>query len=504
MAYIPTIGLEIHAQLKTKTKMFCGCSNDSLEHHPNVNICPICMAHPGVLPTINKKAVEAVIKVGLALGSEISKKSKFDRKNYFYPDIPKGYQISQYNEPICFGGWLSVKTATALEGEKKIRIRRVHLEEDTARLSHSADGKESFVDFNRAGVPLMELVSEPDIRTSEEAKNFCSELQMILRYLEVSDADMEKGEMRCEANVSLSPSDSQDLGVKVEIKNLNSFRSVEKAIEYEIKRQSLILDKGEKVTQETRGWDENKNKTFSQRSKEEARDYRYLPEPDLPPMVFSLGAKNGIDIEKIRLLIPELPREKFSRFKKEYGLEEYKINFLFQDREAARYFEEVVSEANEWLKNKKNVISRQDKEQVIQLSANYIMTDLWGMMKARNGSFNDILITPENFAEFITLIQSGEISSKIAKIVLEEMLLSGSDPSHVIEAKNLKQITDKDALSNAAKKVIEENQNATADFLAGKEASLQFLLGMIMKDTKSKADPKAAKEALVKLLNKMK
>jgi len=317
MLYQPTIGLEIHTELKTNSKMFCSCKNDSQETEPNVNICPICLGHPGTLPVINKEAVNKVIKTGLALNCKIASVSRFERKNYFYPDLPKGYQISQYALPLCQNGFLQV-------GNRKIRIERIHLEEDTARLVHEKDG--SLLDFNRAGVPLMELVTEPDIVSAKEAYNFAKEFQLILRYLGVSDADMEKGQMRVEANISLLPQignsrqEARKLGTKVEIKNLNSFRVVKKAIEYEIKRQAKVLEAGEQVIQETRGWDKKKQITVSQRSKEEAHDYRYFPEPDLPLLQF-----DELFIQNIRASIPELPQQKRERFKTEYDLREKEI-----------------------------------------------------------------------------------------------------------------------------------------------------------------------------------
>ena len=332
--FLPTIGLEIHIELKTKSKMFCSCLNDPLSlddskgkgKTPNVNVCPVCLAHPGVLPTINKEAVEAVLKVGLALSSEIPKFSKFDRKNYFYPDLPKGYQISQYDKPLCIGGEL-----------KGVKITRIHLEEDTARLLHMAKSEEqmesTLVDFNRAGVPLMELVTEPDIKSAEEALDFAKELQLILKYLGVSEADMEKGQMRVEVNISIRPNDSGDtLGTKVEIKNLNSFRAVGESIKYEIERQIELLEKGEKIVQETRGWDDVKKITVSQRTKEEAHDYRYFPEPDLPPLDLS-----KFDLGKLQFEIPELPAQKRARFMKEYGLNQKQVEVLVSDRFAGQF-----------------------------------------------------------------------------------------------------------------------------------------------------------------------
>jgi len=354
--YFPTIGLEIHAELKTKTKMFCSCLNDPEEKRPNINICPICLGHPGTLPVINEEAVKKVIKVGLALNCEISKHSFFERKNYFYPDLPKGYQISQYQVPLCKNGFLEI------DG-RKIRIRRVHLEEDTGRLLHQKNY--SLVDFNRAGVPLMELVTEPDIKSAKEARKFAQELQLILKYLGVSDADMEKGQMRTEANVSLSKKENE-LGTKVEIKNLNSFKAVEEAIEYEIARQTEILKNKKKVIQETRGWDDVKKQTFSQREKEEAKDYRYFPEPDLPPLEITPEM-----IASIRAEIPELPQQRRERFKKEYQLDEKSIEIFVQQKELGEFFEKVISELPPNL-NQKDLLA------MIKLSANYIISDLLG------------------------------------------------------------------------------------------------------------------------------
>ena len=327
--YEPVIGLEIHAELKTKTKMFCASKNDPDEKHPNVNICPVCTGAPGTLPVINKEAVSHVIKVGLALKSKISEITKWDRKNYFYPDLPKGYQISQYDEPICLGGRLKIPGF-----DKLIRITRIHLEEDTGRLLHFGHLGHSLIDFNRAGVPLMELVTEPDLNSGEEASAFAQELQLILRYLGVSDANMEKGQMRIEANLSLKPRGSSELGTKVEVKNLNSFKAVREAIDYEIVRQTELLEEGKKITQETRGWNESKGKTISQRRKEESHDYRYFPEPDLPPLKIDLAM-----VSDFEAALPELPSDKRERFKDQYGLIDNQINILVSKKKLAGFFE---------------------------------------------------------------------------------------------------------------------------------------------------------------------
>jgi len=482
MEYYPKIGLEIHIELKTKSKMFCNCKNDPQERHPNINICPVCLGHPGTLPTINQEAVKKTIKTGLALNCEISRNTFFERKNYFYPDLPKGYQISQYSTPLCKNGFLEI------EG-KKIRIKRIHLEEDTGRLIHEKDC--SLVDFNRAGIPLMELVTEPDIESAREARKFAEELQLILRYLDVSDAEMEKGQMRVEANVSLSQK-KEVLGTKVEIKNLNSFKAVEKAIEYEIKRQRKILEKGGKIVQETRGWDPAREITFLQREKEEAQDYRYFPEPDLPPLEITQEM-----IEEIKAEIPELPKQKRERLKREYKLDEKSIEIFIKDKDFGEYFEKVVSEFDPNL-------SKEKLSRLIKLATNYLTTDLLGLLKGASVKGEDFLITPENFAEFITLIEEGKISSKIAKIVLEEMFKTGADPSQIIEEKGLILITDESEIEKIVRQVISENQKAISDFKKGKETALQFLIGQVMAKTKGKANPKIAKEVLTKILKEIK
>ena len=479
-SYTPTIGLEIHVELKTKSKMFCSCFNDPDEKQPNVNICPVCMGHPGTLPVINEEALKGVIKTGLALNSRIPEHSKFDRKNYFYPDLPKGYQISQYDMPLCEGGFLDI------DG-RKIDITRVHLEEDTGRLIHPPATDFSLVDFNRAGVPLMELVTEPDITSAKEAKAFAEELRLVLRYLGVSDADMEKGEMRVEANISVS--DGKKLGTKVEIKNLNSFRSVEYGINYEIERQSKILSAGKKVIQETRGWDAAKGVTVSQRKKESAHDYRYFPEPDLPSLQFEAE-----DIKKIKHGIPELPQAKRERFKKQYELDEEAIEMFIGSKHLGGYFEKVVSELDPKLSHDKIV-------NLIKLSSNYITSDLQGLLKGGSVADKDFKITPENFAEFVGLIEQGVISSKIAKTVLQEMFLTGGDPSNIIKEKGLSQITGEKEIEDAVRTIIAQNPKAVADFKNGKDNAFQFLIGQVMAQTRGKASPEMTSQLLKKLLS---
>jgi len=490
MKYTPVIGLEIHVELGTKSKMFCSCANNSEERHPNVNICPVCMGHPGTLPVINEEAVRRVVKVGLALHSEIPENSKFDRKNYFYPDLPKGYQISQYDLPLCQGGYLDI------DG-KRIDITRVHLEEDTGRLMHPKGADYSLVDYNRAGVPLMELVTEPDITSAQEAWRFARELQLLLRYLKVSDADMEKGQMRVEANISLKKDGK--MGTKVEIKNLNSFRAVERGIAYEIERQAEVLDGGGKVMQETRGWSEAKSATVSQRTKEEAHDYRYFPEPDLPSL------KLGKDIiAGIKAQIPEVPQDRRKRLKEEYQLEDQEIEMFVFYKELGEYFEKAVSELRGWLKaiGQKRKIDKDELSKLTKICANYLISDLQGLLKEASVSVGDLQITPENFAEFITLIYEGKISSKLAKQVLSEMFSSGADPSHIIEEKGLNQIVDESELEEIIKEVVSKNPKAAEDFQKGKGNSLQFLMGQVMAQTKGKANPELTAKILQKVLTK--
>ncbi len=482
--FIPTIGLEIHAELKTNSKMFCSCKNDPEEKNPNVNICPVCLGHPGTLPVANIEAIKKTIKAGLALNCETRKESKFDRKNYFYPDLPKGYQISQYDAPFCENGYLEIKG-------RKIKIRRIHLEEDTGRLLHPEGVDHSLIDFNRSGVPLMELVTEPDISSGKEAKKFAEELQLILKYLNISDANMEKGQMRVEVNISLS--DKKEFGTKVEIKNLNSIRIVGKSIDYEIKRQTELLNRGEKVVQETRGWHDKKEITFSQREKEEAHDYRYFPEPDIPPIYL----KDDF-INEVASKITELPASKRKRFKDEYGLSEKEVEIYISQKDLSEYFENVASELREWVGTEKGTVLKEEEfKKVIKILSNYLSSDLLGLIKG----FNDQLkATPENFAEFIKMIYLGEISSKAAKAIFEEVIKTGKDPSHIVEEKGLSQISDDKYIEEAAEKIIKENPEPVKNYKKGKENALQFLVGKIMQETKGKANPNVVQEILRKKL----
>ncbi len=470
--YKPTIGLEIHAELKTNSKMFCSCKNDPNERRPNVNICEVCTAQPGTLPVANEEAVKKVIKTGMALDCKIATESKFDRKNYFYPDIPKGYQISQYDQPMCGKGYLKI-------GNKKIGITRIHLEEDTGSSLHPEGTDYSLVNFNRAGVPLMELVTEPDITSGKEASDFAKELQLIFRYLGVSDADMEKGLMRVEVNISVSK--TKTFGTKVEIKNLNSFKVVEKAIDFEITRQTELLESGGVVLQETRGWNDKKEITFSQREKESAHDYRYFPEPDLPPLHFEKEYLQVIQAE-----IPELPAKKRARFKREYDLEEAQIEMFVAQKDLSEYFEKTASEAG--------------NEKVYGLIANYLITDVKGLLGNTEFVEEKFKITPENFAEFIAMIYQSEINSKTAKMLLLEMFNTGGDPSQIVEANNWGQMKDDGALEKVIAEVIAKNPKPVADYKAGNKNSLQFLAGQVMKETRGTANPTTVQEILKKLL----
>jgi len=490
MQYEPVIGMEVHIELKTKSKMFCSCSNKPDENIPNKNICPLCMGHPGTLPIANKEAIKYVIKTGLALNSVIAKFSKFDRKNYFYPDLPKGYQISQYDMPIAKGGYLEID-------RKRIDITRIHLEEDTGKLLHSDAGNYSLVDLNRAGAPLMELVTEPVIYSSEEAKEFCQQLQLIVQYLDVSDADMEKGHMRCEVNISLRPEGKKEFGTKVEVKNLNSFKAVERSIEYEIKRQTEVLSDGGKIIQETRGWDADKQETYSQRKKESAHDYRYFPEPDIPPL--DLTKEGGVfDVEEIKESIPELPIYKKHRFMDQYSLSEENARIFSEDSDLADYFEQIVSEIRAWMLAKD--IDGIYTNKLTKLAANYILTELQKLLYLNKKQVADCRITAENFAEFVTIIYEGKVSSSGAQTLLAEMFESGGDPSDILDEKELHQVSDESEIEKISDLVIKNNPKSVADYKKGKENAIKFLIGQVMKESKGKANPKVAEEILRKKL----
>ncbi|MFA6520462.1 MAG: Asp-tRNA(Asn)/Glu-tRNA(Gln) amidotransferase subunit GatB [Candidatus Paceibacterota bacterium] len=471
--YYPTIGLEIHAELKTATKMFCSCKNNPDEEKPNINICPVCMAHPGALPVPNKKAIENVIKVGLAINGTIADFSEFDRKNYFYPDIPKGYQISQYKFPIVSGGHLA-----------DMDVTRIHLEEDTANNKHDR-GDFSLIDFNRAGVPLMELVTEAhtfeDVdETAKKASRFAKELQLILWYLGVSDANMDKGEMRVEANISISP-DRKVLGTKVEVKNLNSFRSVERAIKYEVDRMTELLDagKGGEIVQETRGWDENKQVTFSQRKKESSEDYRYFPDPDLPKMKLH----EAFDLEKMAIDLPELPEEKRIRYKKDFGIKDEDIEVYINDTLLGAWFEDIA-----------RILNNAEK---IKIVSNYITTDFIGIKKT-NPEAN--MPSAKNMAELASMISESLISSRAAKDILATIVNNNESPMKIAIDKNLLQSSDEGAIKTIVEKIISENPEVVASYKAGKENAIMSLVGKVIKESKGSANPQKVIEILKSLL----
>ncbi len=455
--YYTTIGLEIHAELATKTKMFCACKNDPDETIPNTNICPVCMAHPGSLPVINKEAVRSLIKVGLALKANVADFTEFDRKNYFYPDIPKDYQISQYKYPIVSGG--------SLNG---IAITRVHLEEDTANSKHDR-GDFSLVDFNRAGVPLMELVTEPVIHSAEEAGKFARELQLLLRYLGVAEANMEKGEMRVELNLSISPN-PEKFGTKVEVKNINSFKAVERAAAFEITRMTELYEAGREneIVQETRGWNEVKQETFSQRAKEDSHDYRYFPDPDLPKLYLT----KAFDFNEIEKELPELPQQKRERYASAYGIKAEDIEMYVIDSEFAEFFESAAKEIQ--------------KKDLIQLASNYITSDIVGLRKV-----NPETKLPEvsAFVKLMQMLGENKLNSRAAKDILVILTNEGGDPENIANEKGLLQKNDEGELKAIVEKVIAANEKVAEEYRAGKENALQFLMGQVMKESKGSANP---------------
>jgi aspartyl-tRNA(Asn)/glutamyl-tRNA(Gln) amidotransferase subunit B len=465
MSYSPVVGLEVHAELLTRSKMFCGCAVvDSVTAEPNTAVCEICTGMPGTLPVINQRAVEYALRVALALGCDIAQTSIFARKNYFYPDLPKGYQISQYELPLAVNGRLPIEPDS---GQKMVRIRRVHLEEDTGKLDHR-DGY-SLVDYNRSGVPLLEIVSEPDLNSVEEVKSYATALRSLLRYLEVNSGDMERGVIRFEANVSVLEEGKHELGTRTEIKNLNSFRAMVHAIAYEIERQSLILSSGGEIKQETLGWDENTGETFSQRSKEEAHDYRYFPEPDLPPLVVDSSW-----IESIQAEIPELPFEKTDRFVQDFGLSHYTANVLAADKSVAEYFESSLKYTFEIPAEK---------------IANWISTDLFALINETGASIDESKVKPESLAELVSLVENGEINTTSGKVVLEHIFKNGGSPRDVVKELNLGVIQDTEILRNHIREILEENPDQVQTYLSGKETVSQWFFGQVMRVTGGRAEP---------------
>jgi len=471
--FVPTIGLEIHAELRTATKMFCNSKNDPDEATPNVNVCPVCMAHPGVLPTINKEAIRHVLRVGLAVNGSLADYSELDRKNYFYPDLPKAYQLSQYEFPLVSGGELA-----------GVALTRIHIEEDTARSTHTSDDEHSYVDFNRGGVPLMELVTDPVIHSAADAGAFARELQLLLRTLGVSYANMEKGEMRVEANISVAQNKGE-LGTKVEVKNLNSFKSVERAIDFEIKRQIELIENGDSIVQETRGWNEDSNKTFSQRVKEEAADYRYFPEPDLPKL--KLSEVPDFQTEKLRESLPELPNEKRNRLAYEYGLDSNAVEAYVFDSKLLTFFEEVVT-----------VLSESDNvAKKTKLASNYILNNLLALKEG--GRHVTERVPTRSFAEVVSMAYQGEVSSNAAVELISSLVvgeLSDKSMKEVAQERGLLQENNEAMLGEIVAEVISSNPGPVDEFRGGKEQALQFLVGQGMKASKGAANPAKLKELI--------
>lgn len=522
--YLPVIGLEIHIQLKTKSKMFCSCNNAGENLPPNTTICPICTGQPGSLPAPNLQALKWAVKTALALHCQINETTKFDRKHYFYPDLPKGYQISQYDLPIGEKGFLEIETKvddqkilTLLEKEihktnkkneriptvinKKINIIRLHLEEDAAKNLHSENS--TLVDYNRCGTPLAEIVTAPDFSTPAEAKNFLQELQILVRYLDISYADMEKGHLRCDANISLRPVGDAKFYPKTEIKNLNSFKAVERSLEYEIQRQRRLWEEGRAPeASSTRGWNEAKQITEEQRAKEEAHDYRYFPEPDIPPINLKEIAK------KMKEELPEFPAAKRQRFLDEFALSLADVNILISDPDWAAFTENVFAEAWTWLVSLPEIESEGTEEEIMKknraklarLIGGWLTSKLMGLMAENKINIKSLKITPENFAEFIGLIYTNKINSANAQILLAKMLEAGEDPSQIMEEKKLGQVNDANLIAKAADEVIRMNPDQIRQYKAGKIPVIQFLVGKMMKETRGQIDPKTAREILEKKL----
>ena len=479
------VGLEVHAQLQTASKMFCGCSAAYQELEPNTDVCPVCMGMPGVLPIPNQRAVEHVVRTGLALGCSIARETKFDRKNYPYPDLMKGYQISQHDRPIATRGSLTVLTE---DGGREVGINRVHLEEDVAKLVHRTDesGSYSLLDINRSGVPLMEIVSEPDMRSAEEAREYLTSLRSILRYLGVSTANMEEGSFRCDANISVRTAGQKELGPKVEIKNMNSFKSVYSALLFEVERQTSLAASGVRVKQETRGWSDARGETFSQRSKEDAHDYRYFPEPDIPPFVIDPAWVSAIQSE-----MPELPAARRARFERVFELSAYEAGLLTSSRDMADYFEAAVGSAGE---------SRGAAKAV----SNWMLGELSYLMNSAGMEIGQVSVAPDQLPALQGMVDEGTLSLGMAKSVLTDMFKSGRPARETAEALGMAQVSDEDSIREAVREAVETNPKAVDDYLGGKSSAAKFLVGQVMKVTRGKANPKVAAQLLEERLDQIK
>jgi aspartyl-tRNA(Asn)/glutamyl-tRNA(Gln) amidotransferase subunit B len=483
--YEVVIGLEVHSQVLSRSKMFCRCSTDYSGAEPNTHVCPVCMGMPGVLPVINERAVEATIMTGLALNCTIPDRAKFDRKNYPYPDLMKGYQISEYDQPLCINGYLDVEVDGVT---RRIRINRVHLEEDTARLAHRSDasGDYSLLDMNRAGMPLMEIVTEPDARSPQEAVAYLTKLRQILRYIGVSEANMEEGSFRCEPNLSLRPRGSTTYGSKVELKNLASFRAALRGTEFEVARQTKILQSGGKVLSETRGWREETQETASQRSKEQAHDYRYFPEPDLPQIAFPRER-----VEALRRALPELPDARKARFESQFGLTPYEAGLLTESRSKADYFEATLK-----------ALGGPDEKARAKTVANWLLGDVSRLLNDSGLDFDDELkLTPAHLASLLALLGDGKITGAAAKEVLREAFETGAEPDRIVEARGLGAIQDDSVVRDAVAKVIDANARAVADYRAGKQEAVKFLVGQVMRETRGRANAADVQAALISALD---
>jgi len=474
MEYEAVIGLEVHAELSTKSKLFCSCTTE-FGGRPNTHCCPVCLGMPGTLPALNRKAIEYTIKAGLATNCTISRFTKQDRKNYFYPDLPKGYQISQYDLPLCKNGYVEIETEN---GKKKIRINRIHLEEDAGKLVHSEYGHNSYVDYNRTGVPLIEVVSEPDISSAAEAKAYLEKLKAILQFIGVSDCKMEEGSLRADVNISIRPKGSKELGERTEIKNLNSFRAIYRAIEAEVARQIEVVRSGGTIQRETRRWDDAKGKSYPMRSKEDAQDYRYFPEPDLPPLII----KEEL-IQRLKNELPELPDARKQRYMTEYGLPEYDAGVLTSSKELSDFFEEAAKASNN-----------------VKAISNWVMGDMLRILNERNLEVSQVPFPPAYLAKLVALLDKGVINGPTAKKVFEEMFDSGKDPEAIVKEQGLEVLNDESLLLQVVEKVIQENPNSVADYKKGKKKAIGFLVGQAMKATKGKANPQLLNELLVKKL----
>ena len=490
MEYETVIGLEVHVQLQTQSKMFCPCRADYHDAPVNSRVCPVCLGLPGSLPVINKKAVEYTIMMGLALGCEIPGLTKFDRKNYPYPDLMKGYQISQYDMPLAMNGRLEI---TADGQDSSVRVERVHLEEDVSKLQHVNGGNNdahSLVDVNRSGVPLMEVVSHPDMRTPEEARSYLTKLHSIIQYLGVSTANAQDGSFRCDANISLRPFDQEEYGTKAEIKNMNSLSAVFLALNHEVERQRKVLDSGERVVQETRGWSEERGATYSQRSKEEAHDYRYFPEPDLPPLVVDQAW-----IEEIRAKIPQLPADRLKSFMDAYGLPEYDARLLTNSRAMADYFDQAAGFRPP---------SGDESDRLAKNISNWMLGDLSRLLNFQNMEIEQSPVSPEHLFELIKLVDEGTVSVSMAKTVLEEAFESGGSPAQIVQEKGYTQISDSSTVESAVGEAIDSNPQAVSDYMGGKETAAKFLVGQVMKITKGQAKPDLVNELVVAALENLK